>query len=82
MTEGAVSSFSFNEIIAQIPVSVLWLTLVVFTALALILGLALVFHWNRYKLYSPATDTTRTVYFVGLLILLVLCGIFSILYSM
>ena len=42
MTEGAVSSFSFNEIIAQIPVSVLWLTLVVFTALALILGLALV----------------------------------------
>lgn len=82
MTEGALFSFSFNEILSKIPVSVLWLVLVVFVILSLIAGSALMFHWKKYKLYSPATNATQMIYLLGLLILIVLCGISLSLFNM
>ena len=72
MTEGSSSLFSLNEILGQIPVSALWFILVVFLVLFIIMGIALVFHWNKYKLHSPATDMTQLVYLSGLFILVAL----------
>lgn len=66
---------SFLDILGQIPMSALWLTLVVFMVLFLVVGLSLMFHWKKYKLYSPATNKTQFVYLIGLLILFALCAI-------
>ena len=79
MMEG--TSFSLNEILGKIPISTLWIGFVVFVAIAVLAGLALIFHWREYKLHSPATDFTQIIYIVGLVILIVLCGISLLFFS-
>ena len=80
------TSFTLNEIIAQIPPSALWIAFVVFMALSLVAALALIFHWNRYRLHSPALTrrgrpAVQIIYLVGLLVLFVLSGITLALFS-
>ena len=74
MLNEAQFSFSLNEILAKIPVSALWIALSVFVGLSLILGAALLYHWNKYKLHSPNTDMTRIVYLLGIFLLIALCA--------
>ena len=53
------TSFSLNEILGKIPISTLWIGFVVFVAIAVLAGLALIFHWREYKLHSPALHFFR-----------------------
>ena len=73
MDEAALSSL--EKMISQIPSSALWITLAIFVGLSLIFSLALVFHWKKYTLHSSAGRLVQAVYFVGLIILFILCGV-------
>jgi len=74
MFDEAQFSFSLSEMLAKIPVSALWIALLVFIVLSLVAGAALLYHWNRYKLHSPAIDMTRLVYLLGIFLLIALCA--------
>ncbi|OGI63546.1 hypothetical protein A2914_02570 [Candidatus Nomurabacteria bacterium RIFCSPLOWO2_01_FULL_41_21] len=73
--------FSLDEALAQIPPSALWLGLVIFGALALVISLVLVFHWNKYKMHSPWNTRAQAIYVIGLIALLVLSAIALSIYT-
>lgn len=75
------SFLSLDEILSKIPLSALWIGFGIFVVISFVIGLALLFHWRKYKLYSLATDTTQIVYIIGLLTLIILCGISLSLFS-
>ena len=77
-----IASFSLSQALNTIPVSGLWIALGIFALLALAGGAALIFHWNKYKLHSTATDMTKVIYCVGLLSLLGLCATALAFYSL
>jgi len=59
-----------NNLLTEFNPQTLWLFFGIFLALAILASFILVYHWNKYRLHSPATSGAQVVYIAGVVILL------------
>lgn len=80
MLENKVN-FTIGDIIDQIKPEYLTLIFLITLGISVLISLALVYHFNKYRHHSPGTILAEIIYIAGLLGLLFLAFIFLILYS-
>lgn len=61
-----------SNFLANISPGTLWIVFTVFILLSAIMSFVLIYHWNKYRLHSPATTRAVLVYVLGLVIILAL----------
>jgi len=79
---GAIIAIPIGKMLSLIPTSTFWIIFLVLVVFVLVASLILVFHWNKYKLHSPATNRMQFIYIIGIVILLILSGATLLIYNL
>jgi hypothetical protein len=74
-------NFSLNNLIDLIEPGHVSLVFMIFSIMAVLLSIAILFHFNKYRHHSLWTIIAELIYLVGIILLFGLAFIFLVLFS-